>query len=189
MQILRPLNRRSRGFTLIELVVVVAVIAIAAGFVAPNFGRVVAQHRLVAGSNDLLGIMHSGRLEALRTRTNVVVCASQNGSSCGGSNWKTAIMFVDLDRNNQVGGSETVKRLVEIASPNVVASNSMAGSAVVVFQPNGLARFASGAITNTNVASLCAIGLDGPTRNVQVGTSMAQTKVVKSSGDRQGGCG
>ena len=178
-------QQRAKGFTLIELMVVLAVIALTVGVVAPNFGRIVSQNRVTAAGNDLLNLMHSGRLEALRARSNVVVCPSQNGTSCGGSAWSSAIMFVDTDRNNQVSTGEAVRRMIQIPTQSVQATNLMGGTAAVVFLPNGTARFASGAITNSNVVSLCSISNPEQRRTVQVGVSMAQTKILKPETDRQ----
>ena len=183
-------QQRTKGFTLIELMVVLAVMAITIGFVAPNFGRIVSQNRVSSVGNDILNLMHAGRMEALRGRRNVVVCPSQNGTSCGGSSWSSAIMFVDMDRNNQVSTGEQVRRMIQIPSDAVQVTNLMSGTAGIVFLPNGMARFASGAITNANVASVCSIANPDQRRTIQVGVSMAQTKIVKPQTDReQATCG
>lgn len=65
--------RRRAGFTLIELIVVVAISAILAGLAAPSMGRLIAQQRLKSAAGDLHLAMVKARAEAIKRNTNVTV--------------------------------------------------------------------------------------------------------------------
>lgn len=78
--------RRTRGFTLIELVITVAIVAILAAIALPSFARVIASNRVAAGVNEFISAVNLARTEAIRRGQPAGVCASDNGSTCSG-NW------------------------------------------------------------------------------------------------------
>ena len=75
---------RLRGFTLIELMVTVALLAVILGLAVPSFRTALQNNRITAQANDFLTAFQLGRSEALKRNAPVVVCASSNGQSCGG---------------------------------------------------------------------------------------------------------
>ncbi len=82
--------QKSSGFTLYELMVIVAVAAILASVAIPGFRNLVFNSRSVAHTNDVVTALNLARSEATRRRFPVAVCASADGASCSGSNdWST----------------------------------------------------------------------------------------------------
>ena len=132
---------RSRGFTFLEMVVAVAVLAIGAAVVLPNFQRVVFSQRVSACANELIAAFQMGRMEAVRRRTRVVACPSLNGTACAGTDWLRTIVFVDTDRNGDRASTEPVLRAVDFRDMGVRVTQT-AGStpARVVFTPSGFQR-------------------------------------------------
>lgn len=65
------LRRRSAGFTMVELMVTVSVIAILAALAAPGFRSVVANGRIRAASQSLQNGLALARAEAIRLNTQV----------------------------------------------------------------------------------------------------------------------
>jgi type IV fimbrial biogenesis protein FimT len=68
-------SRSSLGFTLIEMMIVVAVVAILASLAAPSLSTFVASQRVKTASFDLYSSMMFARSEAIKRRSNVYVRA------------------------------------------------------------------------------------------------------------------
>jgi len=80
-------RRRPSGFSMIEMMVVIALMAIAAGLVAWGFGAQRPRQRLLGAAAELQALIHSARQSAMATgrRTSVVVFPSAaNGEGSTG---------------------------------------------------------------------------------------------------------
>ncbi len=66
-------NTFSLGFTLVELLVVIVLFSIVATIAIPNFAPLVANNRVTAAANDLLGTLQYARSEAVKLNTPVSV--------------------------------------------------------------------------------------------------------------------
>jgi len=66
-------HRRSDGFSLLELMVVVAIIMIMAAISAPPIAAAIAHTKLRAASGNLSGLIQSSRMQAIRRNKTVTV--------------------------------------------------------------------------------------------------------------------
>lgn len=73
------MNRSAKGFTLIELMVTLAVLAILAAVGIPSFQRLAAENRVSSQANSTQAALQFARSEALKRRCDVVV--SQEGQA------------------------------------------------------------------------------------------------------------
>lgn len=91
------MRARLRGFTLIELVVTLAVAAILLTLAAPSMADLLRANRLASANNGLVTALNVARAEALRRGASVTVCPSANQRSCVGStDWATGwVVFED----------------------------------------------------------------------------------------------
>lgn len=88
--------RSSRGFTLVELMVAIAIIAIVAAVAVPSYQSSIAAGHKTSAANNIIGALQFARSEAvIRRSDNVKVCASAGGSTCSGSNWSAGGLVVD----------------------------------------------------------------------------------------------
>lgn len=62
-----------KGFTIIELMLVLVVVAVLAGLAAPSMSDFISSSRLRSASSDFYSALIAARSEAIKRRTNVVV--------------------------------------------------------------------------------------------------------------------
>lgn len=68
--------QKNKGFTLIELMVTIAVLAIIAMMAIPSFGSLIATYKLKEISKDYAQTLAQARSEAILTRSPTVVCTN-----------------------------------------------------------------------------------------------------------------
>ena len=86
-----------RGFTLLELMVAVAVLAILLGMGVPAYNDSIRNNQIAATSADLISALSLARNEAMKRGMRVSVCAAANPDACAaGTDWSNGwIVFVD----------------------------------------------------------------------------------------------
>ncbi|HEY3658680.1 MAG TPA: GspH/FimT family pseudopilin [Steroidobacteraceae bacterium] len=111
------LSKRSNvGFTLLELVTVMLIVAIVAAIGLPSFKYVTNSNRMAMEINGLLGDMQFARSEAIKEGLPVTVCASTNAADCdagaGNDQWHSGWMiFLDTNGNGVRDTGESVIRI------------------------------------------------------------------------------
>lgn len=104
---------RHSGYTLIELMVAVAVLSIIAGVVVPGARGFINHSLLTKEINELSALARLARFKAMEEQTEVVVCPSQDYKNCA-NNWTYASMaFYDLDGDGKRGANETLLNSTE----------------------------------------------------------------------------
>jgi type IV fimbrial biogenesis protein FimT len=160
--------RARNGFSLIELMVAMAVVVILAAIAYPNLQGVVNANRLTSAANESMAILQTARMEAIRRNRRTVACMSANPQAvlpaCSVANAIGWIVFQDSDRNGQYGAGERLLRVTTMpAGIQLRSSAAFAGKAS--FRSDGLARDAAGALLNATV-DMC-MPVSEPVQNVR----------------------
>ena len=88
--------KTQRGFTIIELMIAVALLAAMVVIGVPSFNSIINSNETAAKSNEFLSALKVARAEATKRRQNVIVCASNNQADCASSDWSDGwIVFED----------------------------------------------------------------------------------------------
>lgn len=113
-----------QGFTLIELMIAIAIAAILLSIAIPSFQSVIQNSRASALATEITAALNTARTEAVKRSEPVRVCPSSDGATCTGS-WEDG-WIVLLDSNNEVlqvwqapGGSAVIEQTPTDNSPLV----------------------------------------------------------------------
>jgi type IV fimbrial biogenesis protein FimT len=100
-------RRRLAGYTLGELLITMSIVGILASVAVPGMQNVVLNNRRVSVSNDMAYSIQLARSEAITRNQRVIVCASENGSTCASaSDWTDGwIAFNDANGDKAPGGT------------------------------------------------------------------------------------
>lgn len=94
------MNRNNYGFTLIELIVTLAVVSIVLVTGIPALNSMSTNNRLSAQNNSILGSLALARSEAIKRGRVTTICASTNSEACNTTDWHEGwIVFLDANRN------------------------------------------------------------------------------------------
>jgi type IV fimbrial biogenesis protein FimT len=73
-------TKKQLGFTLVELLITIAIAAILLGVALPSFNRTIDNSRLTAATNGIIGALNLARSEAIDLGNDVVVAISADAS-------------------------------------------------------------------------------------------------------------
>ena len=104
--------RNKSGFTLIELMIVLAIGGILAALAMPSFRIALANHRLKTGVRETFALIQLARINAIKEHTNVVVRFDETAESY--------MVFVD----NGAGGG-TADNRVQDGAEEIIKSGTM----------------------------------------------------------------
>lgn len=134
-------QRAQVGFTLIELIVTVAIAAVLMAVAAPNFIGFQRNSELTSVTNSLIAATNAARSEAMKTGMNAFVVPAANGNDWS-AGW---VVFVDRDRNNSYSAASDTTVLTQgpLASYLTITSTGNAALAVspyIMFDSSGYAK-------------------------------------------------
>jgi type IV fimbrial biogenesis protein FimT len=135
--------KKYRGFTLMELIIAVAILAILMGIAAPSLRDLMMNATVTSQANDLMSAFAVARSEAIKRGVRTGVCTSTNGTSCTNSQWHEGwIVFLDSDANGAVdGGTAPLKVQPATDGQNTLTSvnhgTNGAGARFIGYSPAG----------------------------------------------------
>ncbi|MFT3762132.1 MAG: GspH/FimT family pseudopilin [Pseudoxanthomonas sp.] len=175
------------GFTLIELMVALAVLAILVALAAPSFQNTLRSNRVATATNELLASLALARTEAIRSTNSSGVCASTNGAGCDSGDWNDGWMVWTDVGNAGIGTYESTDTIVRYTQPKAKVQMDIPAAASISFDRRGRmsARGSAGGLLPSGPRHLvlkpdtCPAGLEF-VRTLTIGV-VGQVRVQRSS--------
>lgn len=156
---MKKAHRRQRGFTLVELMIVVSIMGLVAILSLPGYNRFMQSWNLNGDVQQLAASMRTARAAAVMKNIDVVFRFDMATN--------TYWYFEDVNRNGNRDAGEYLSAVYELTSGNRFAAHTLS-STRVTFGNKGNTR-ESGSITLRNVRNKArAVRIYGGTGNVAV---------------------
>jgi type IV fimbrial biogenesis protein FimT len=119
--------KKVSGFSLVELMVTLSVMAILLGYGLPNFSGFMLNNYLDTERIRLTTSMTFARSYAINSQKYTVVCPSISGESCDAdSNWHNGwIVFIDENRNRELDATDEILRFENPMKTQISATSSV----------------------------------------------------------------
>ncbi len=142
-------TKSSTGFTLIELIVTLAIATILITTAAPSFFEMTKRNRLTTQANDFVSTLSLARAEAASRGLRIVVCKSPAPYNIctNAGDWEQGwILFTDIDGNNQYtaagDGANGILRIHEALTGGITLSGDSNIANNIAFLGTGFAAAA-----------------------------------------------
>lgn len=112
--------RNTKGFTIIELMTTVAILAVIAALAVPSIGNLMRKNKLTAAANELYASVSIARSEAIKRKSNITLEPVGNN---WGNGWRV------MDGVNKVNQSNPIAE--------GFSGSSQADKGVLTFSPSG----------------------------------------------------
>ncbi|WP_439859696.1 GspH/FimT family pseudopilin [Pseudomonas sp. MBLB4136] len=158
---------RLQAFSLMELLVSIALTAILLSIAAPSFSAYLQQSRQTAHINQMLAALNYARNRAISGAMPVSLCAGT--SSCNGSRrWQEQLLiFIDVNLNGQLDGSDTLLQMEPLVTNYTWDWSNFRNQKHLSFKVDGTTHALNGTLTlceNTRPAARIVINLAGRAR-------------------------
>jgi len=131
----------ANGFTFIELMIVMTMVAVMAAIALPNIGQFIANNRLKSQMYSMLESINIARSEAVKRKVKTVMCRTTNFTACGGTanTWTTGwIVYAKGDTADAYNSAtDTIIGIGNAADSTVTVMSNGSGDAYLVYKPDG----------------------------------------------------
>ena len=176
----------SKGFTLLELIIIIGILGITMAFAAPGLSTMIANNRISSDINEFVAALQFAKAEAA-ARINPVSICKRNAAGTGcvaGGDWQQGwIVFSDDNGDAAVDAGELVLLSHEALDARITFGGTAGVSTSITYQPSGTTS-----VNSTEVLVMCDDrGLVDASRAVLV-TITGRGNVMKVSDTGQTTC-
>lgn len=141
---------RQRGVTLVEQIMVIAILGVLAAIAMPPLARMLQRNRVQVAQADFIAALQHARGVAITAGKSTLLCPSRDGAQCsGGTRWESGwLIGHDQDRNGQPDAG-ALRTQPSYAGVTIIGDS---GRPLVRFRADGSAP------GTTNTLRICARG-------------------------------
>ncbi|WP_018952232.1 GspH/FimT family pseudopilin [Thioalkalivibrio sp. AKL12] len=175
---------RSHGFTLIELMITIAVAAILMAIAVPNFMNLRISNGLTTQANELITAVNIARSEAIKRNRSVRFCrtTSSTATQCAGAGssggWTNWAVFT----STTAGGTEVIRRGTVGDFGGRFTTTSDLASDEVLIRGDGLTYDGDDLIQDRYIQVQSNTGPSENTRCINLGAG-SRISIARQSGD------
>jgi len=157
-----PPQRLVRGFTLVEAMVVMAIIAVLSGMAVPAMTAAMDSAKLSSASNVFMSGLHLARSEAIKRNSRAVLCKSNDGVACASlGGWEQGwIIFHDANNNGARETAETIVHRELPLSASLRLTGNLNVARYVSFAPTGSTKLLGGGF-QAGTLTVCNYSAEG----------------------------
>lgn len=141
-----------KGFTLIELMIAIAILSVLLSIAIPGFRQFLISTRLTSQANQLVGDLAYARNEAGTKNRNVIVCIAATPTSCAtsGDDWALGwLIWSDLNGNSSLDAATEILKYTAPLDGNVsVILSGLSPNTLLTFRPHGGLPSTTGSLGN-----------------------------------------
>jgi len=141
-------SAKSSGFTLIELMITLAIAGILLAVGIPSFNSIITSNRLTTYANELVTALNLARSEAIRRGVQVTMSTGNTGGNWG-SGWT---IFTDSNGNGVLDGADVLLRTYPALTNGYTLLSGNNYNCWVAYNSVGLSR-GSGATCNGGLSN------------------------------------
>ncbi len=171
------------GFTLIELMIVLAIAAALLVMVVPSFRNQIQNSRMSAATSDLLGSFMSAKAESSARGEFVTVCKRNVGATAcvTTGDWEQGwLTFIDVDGDGVVDGGEEIIQVHRALAEGITARGIDDG---ITYRPNGMTN-----LTATQTLVFCDDRGFGDFARGLVVSILGKGSILKAADSGAGDC-
>ncbi|NQZ24097.1 MAG: type II transport protein [Colwellia sp.] len=158
--------QKQSGFTLVELMITIAIAAILMAIALPNFSSFLVQTRVDNEISQLQRLLLSARNTAINAEQNVTICPLNSSNTCD-DNWHNEIsVFIDIDRD-KVYEPAADERIIIVKGAIDNNDKLQYGQDSIIYTPTGSI---SGGVS-ASPFMYCPKDYDDKSRGITVSTS------------------
>jgi len=154
---------RNRGFTLLEALLVLALLAVLLSLAAPSLQGLRHKHQMQSHAEQLQSSLLLARTEALRRQQRVTLCVRESAAEAGpdcstAGTWAQGwVVFVDGNDNGRREATEAVLQLQEALSGFLTLQGNATVNRYISYGPQGRSQSVTGAF-QAGTLTLCGAG-------------------------------
>jgi type IV fimbrial biogenesis protein FimT len=168
----------SKGFTLLELIIIIAILGITTALAVPGLREMISNNRIQSNASDFVAALQFAKAEAVARVNPVTLCKSANLTDCAADgDWQQGwIVFSDDNGDAVVGADDEVLLNHEALNANITFGGTAGVTDSITLRPSG-----TSSITTVEVLIICDDrGFDSNSRGILV-TITGRGSVMKAA--------